>query len=108
MSADQVTRGVPEIEVVGGYDQDMADHNLHLPLPAADATVIRVMTNREQVRRYLQTLSFEALRDRIRHIQFRLLEDGTMWSVHGYDSIQRRIDGGNPLKVADLAPLTPG
>ena len=73
------------------------------PLPEWDVAAVKGLTNRPQIRRYLMSLPDDFLIKTFRHIQYRLLADGTVWDIYGFASVHRVAEG--PAR-ADAAQVT--
>jgi hypothetical protein len=94
-----------EIEVVGGYDQDLADHSVCRPIPEWDVEAVKRLTSREQVRQYLLALPDAFLIDTYRHIQYRYLADGSLWDVSGYARVDRRVAPAETIQPGSVRNL---
>jgi hypothetical protein len=95
----------PEIEVIGGYDQDLGDHMVCRPIPEWDVAAVKGLMSREQVRRYLLSLPDDFLINTYRHIQYRLLEDGSVWDCVGFARVQRVAEGPERAEASRVTAL---
>ena len=82
-----------ELDVIGGYDQEIGNDTVRRPLPEWDVAAVKGLTNGVQVREYLLSLPDGFLIKTSRHIQFRLLADGAVWDVYGFASVRRVAEG---------------
>jgi hypothetical protein len=94
-----------ELEVIGAYDQEIGNDTIRHQIPEWDVAAVKVLTNRQQVRRYLMSLPDEFLIKNVRHIQYRFLLDGTVWDFFGYASVNRVAEGPARTDVGQVIAL---
>jgi len=95
-----------EIEVVGAYEQSFEDEaETKRPLPPAEAAQVAVMDNREVILAYLRSLSDDQLLRKYRVVQFRLLEDASLWQVAACATIRREVGGWDEITPAEIVPI---
>lgn len=97
--------GPAEVEVVGAYDQDVADHSACRPIPEWDVAAVRRLASREDVRQYLHSLPDESLTGIFRHVQYRYLPDGTLWDVSAYASVRRVVEPAESIQLESVRAL---
>ena len=95
-----------EIEVVGAYEQSFDDAaETKRPLPPAEAAQVAKMENREVILAYLRSLSDDQLLRKYRVVQFRLLEDASLWQVAACATIRREVGGWDEITLAEIVPI---
>jgi hypothetical protein len=101
---DREKHTVREIEVVGAYDEPFDTDQPKRSLPASDAETVRGFISREQVLAHLRQLPDAMLNVR-RFIQWRLLEDGSLWQGSGCVYITRPLPSTDRLAPDQIQPL---
>jgi hypothetical protein len=66
---------------------------------------VKGLANRTQIRQYLLSLPDDFLIKTYRHIQYRLLADGTVWDFHGFATVHRVAEGPTQTDANQLTPL---
>ena len=94
-----------ELEVIGGYDQDVGDDTARRPIPEWDVAALKELKNRGQVHKYLLSLPDDFLIKTYRHIQYRLLVDGTVWDFYGFATVHRVAGGPERAEAGQVAAL---
>ncbi len=98
---------IQEIEVLGGYDHTYDDQDLKLPLPPQVVSTVLSFTTRQQIKDYLENLADDEILWRYRFLQYRYLQDGTLWQVFAHAHIHRGTPSATRLDEKDLNPIYP-
>lgn len=95
-----------EIEIVGAYELSFEDESeTKQALSPTEAIELAAIQNREVILAYLRSLPEEQLLRKYRVVQFRLLEDRSLWQVAACATIRREIGGWDTITGADIVPL---
>ncbi len=105
MESSALEQDLHELDVIGGYDQDIGEDTVRRTLPEWDVAAVKKLTNREQVRQYLMSLPDDFLIKTYRHIQYRLLSDGTAWDFYGFAFVRRNLEGPVSVDAAQVTAL---
>jgi hypothetical protein len=93
-----------EIKVVGAYDLAIGEP-IRRPIPLEDRVVIARLKTRDQVRQYLRSLPNSLLIDRERHIQYRFLDDGSLWDWFDGAVVRRSVEPARQIGEAQVQNL---
>lgn len=105
---EQLDSETPEITVVGGYMRHFEDNaDVKRPLPPNEAKALAGLTHRPGISSYLNSLPDQELLGKYRYIQYRFIEDGSLWHAYGFAHVHRETSGWTKIPESDLVPLEP-
>ena len=103
---EEIESETEEISVGGGYMQYFEDESdVRRPFSPNEAKVIARLTHRESIAKHLHSLSDQDLMGKYRYIQYRLLEDGSLWYVYGMAHLKLEVGGWIAISESEVVPF---